>query len=131
VAGAARRVCGEGTVEARAEAEHGRTRLLEDGYWGVVEWVGTLGGRLPAGGDGAALGEALNYFAGHQGRLNYALRLRRGQSIGSGLVEGSIKQLVNRRLKLTGARWKVEHVGPLVELCALASGPEWNAFWNN
>ena len=72
---------------------------------------------------------ALNYFAGHQTRLNYALRLRRGQAIGSGLVEGSIKQLLNVRLKQTGARWKVEHVAPLVELAALAAGPEWESFW--
>src|SRR5207248_8545980 len=57
-------------------------------------------------------------------------RLRRGQSIGSGLVEGSIKQLVNKRLKQTGARWKVGQVGPLVELGALAAGPEWQAFWD-
>ena len=56
-------------------------------------------------------------------------RLRRGQSIGSGLVEGSIKQLLNVRLKQTGARWKVEHVAPFVELGALAAGPEWEAFW--
>ena len=131
VAEAARRVFGDNTAEARSEAERGRLRLLEDGYWGVAEWVGELGGRLPAGGDGASLGAVLNYFAGHQGRLNYALRLRRGQSIGSGMIEGTIKQLVNRRLKQTGARWKGEHVGPLVELCALANGPEWNAYWNN
>lgn len=131
VAGAARRVFGEGTAEAKAAAEQGRTRLLEDGYWGVAEWVGELGGRLPAGGDGAALAEALNYFAGHQERLNYALRLRRGQSIGSGLVEGSIKQLLNRRMKQTGARWKAAHVGPFVELCALVDGPEWDSLWNN
>ena len=129
LAGAARRVFGEGTAEARAEAVRGRTRLLEDGYWGVAEWVGELGGRLPTGGDGAALAEALNYFAGHQGRLNYALRLRRGQSIGSGMIEGSIKQLLNRRMKQTGARWKARHVGPFVELCALVDGPEWDALW--
>jgi len=131
MAEAARRVFGDGTAEARSEAERGRLRLLEDGYWGVVEWVGSLAGRMPAGGDGASLGEALNYFAGHQGRLNYALRLRRGQSIGSGLIEGSIKQLVNRRLKQTGARWKVDHVGPLVEMCALANSPEWETYWNH
>jgi len=131
LAEAARRVLGEGTAEARAQVEQGRLRMLEDGYWGVTEWVGALGAGVPAGGDGAALGEVLNYFAAHQERLNYALRLRRGQSIGSGMIEGSIKQLVNRRLKQTGARWKVEHIGPLVELCALANGPEWNAYWNN
>jgi hypothetical protein len=77
------------------------------------------------------LGEALNDFCGHQERLNYALRLRRGQSIGSGLVEGSIKQLLNRRLKQTGARWKLAHAGPFVELGALANSPEWDAFWNH
>jgi len=131
VAEAARRVLGEGMPAARAAAERGRQGLLADGYLGVVEWVGTMAACVPAGGDGTALGETLNYFAAHSGRLHYALRLRRGQSIGSGLVEGSIKQLVNRRLKQTGARWKVKHVGPLVELCALANSPEWDAHWNN
>jgi hypothetical protein len=124
----AKAVLGPGT-EAEAALDRGKRRLLEDGYCGVVEWVGELGLEMPAGGDGAALGPVLNYFAGHQGRLNYVLRLRRGQSIGSGLVEGSIKQLLNVRLKQTGARWRVEHVAPLVELGALANGPEWEAFW--
>ncbi len=84
---------------------------------------------MPAGGAGAALGGVLSYFAGHQTRVNYVLRLRRGQSIGSGLVGGSIERLLNVGLKQTGARWKVEHVAPHVELGALAAGPEWEAFW--
>jgi hypothetical protein len=130
IAAASRAVLGEGSAEARPQAERGRQRLLEDGYEGILAWVGELSGVMPVGGDGAALGSLLNYFAGHQGRLNYALRLRRGQSIGSGLVEGSIKQLLNRRLKQTGARWRVGHVGPFVELCALADSPEWDAYWN-
>jgi hypothetical protein len=71
---------------------------------------------LLGGGEGAALGGLLNYFGGHQGQLNDALR--RGQLIGSGLVEGSSKQLLHKRRKQTGARWKVEHVGPLGELGA-------------
>lgn len=129
VAAAAGAVCGEGSVAAQAETQRGKEHLLADGYWGVTEWVGILGAQTAQGGDGAALAGLLNYFAGHQGRLNYALRLRRGQSIGSGLVEGSIKQLLNQRVKQTGARWKVEHVGPFVELGALAAGPEWQAFW--
>jgi hypothetical protein len=124
----AKAVFGPG-AEAEAELDRGQGRLLEDGYWGVTEWIGELAAKMPAGGDGAALGSVLNYFAGHQGRVNYVLRLRRGQSIGSGLVEGSIKQLLNVRLKQTGARWRVEHVAPLVELGALAGGPEWEVFW--
>lgn len=131
LAAGAKSVFGAGSVQAKEQTDRGRLRLLEDGYWGVVEWVGEIGGLAAAGGDGAALGEVLNYFAGRQERLNYALRLRRGQSIGSGLVEGSIKQLLNKRVKQTGARWKTKHVGPFVELGALAAGPEWQAFWSN
>jgi hypothetical protein len=129
IADGAKAVLGEGSVLAREQTQRGKQRLLEDGYWGVTMWVGELAGLTSAGNDGASLGGLLNYFASHQDRLNYALRLRRGQSIGSGLVEGSIKQLLNNRLKQTGARWKVEHVGPLVELGALAAGPEWQAYW--
>jgi hypothetical protein len=126
----AQAVFGEGTADAHTWGAQGRLQLLGDGYAGVLEWVGTLAGQIPVGGDGAALGGVLNYFAAHQERLGYALRLRRGQAIGSGLVEGSIKQLLNKRLKQTGARWKTAHVGPLVELAALAAGPEWPELWS-
>jgi hypothetical protein len=129
LAAGAKAVFGQGTTQTQSQGWKGRLRLLEDGYWGVQQWVGEMAGQMPAGADGAALGDVLNYFAKRQEHLGYALRLRRGQSIGSGLVEGSIKQLLNKRLKQTGARWKVEHVGPLVELGALAAGPEWQAFW--
>jgi hypothetical protein len=126
----AKALFGADSALAQTQAARGRLRLLADGYWGVTEWVGEVAGQVPVGGDGAALGGVLNYFAAHQTRLNYALRLRRGQSVGSGLVEGSIKQLLNKRVKQTGARWKVEHVGPFVELGALAAGPEWQAYWD-
>lgn len=129
VATGAKRIFGDGTPETTKQTERGQQCLMEDGYWGVTEWIGEIAGHLPAGSDGTTLGGVLNYFADHQDRLKYALRLRRGQAIGSGLVEGSIKQLINLRMKRTGARWKVEHVGPFVELRALAVGPEWSDFW--
>lgn|SRR5271165_4555101 len=129
LADGSRQIFGEGTSETTLFTDKGRTRLLADGYAGVVEWAGEIAARLPTNGDGAALGRVLNYFAGHRQRLPYALRLRRGQSIGSGLVEGTIKQLLNRRMKQTGARWKLEHVGPFVELGALVDDPQWHAYW--
>jgi hypothetical protein len=131
LADGAKAVFGHGSAEVQAQADRGRLRLLEDGYHGVVEWVGELGCLAASGGDGASLGSVLNYFCGHQVRLNYALRLHRGQSIGSGLVEGSIKQLLNKRLKQTGARWKVEHVGPFVELGAIVASPQWSSLWED
>jgi len=110
---------------------HGaKEKLVGDGYAGVCETLVTpLADAAAQGRLQAAAGEVLNYFAGHRDRLGYAVRLRRGQVIGSGLVEGSIKQLVNLRMKRTGARWRVAQVGPFVEFLALAEGPEWREHW--
>jgi hypothetical protein len=66
--GGAKAVLGGGSAWARAPAERGRLRLLEDGCWGVTEWVGGLARAMPAGGGGAALGGVPNSFAGPQGR---------------------------------------------------------------
>jgi hypothetical protein len=110
--------------------EAARRQLLGDGYAGICAIVAQP--QADAEGQrrvGAVAGEVLNYFAAHQGRLGYAVRLRRGQCIGSGLVEGTIKELVNLRLKRTGARWQAARVGRFVELLALSRGPEWNEYW--
>src|SRR5205823_11760741 len=112
--------------------EAARRQLLGDGYAGVCALVAQPQADAEAQRRvGAVAGEVLNYFAAHQGRLGYAARLRRGQCIGSGLVEGTIKELVNLRLKRAGARWRPEHVGPFVELLALARGPEWQEHWSS
>jgi hypothetical protein len=107
-----------------------RRSLVGDGYCGVVEAlarpVGDEAARLRL--DEAAAG-VLNYFRGHRARLGYAARLMRGQVIGSGLVEGTIKQRVNVRMKRSGARWLAEHVGPFVELMAMADSAEWSEYW--
>lgn len=103
-----------------------RGPLLEDGYAGVVAVLAALTTEAATAARlGATAGEVLNYFCGHQDRLGYALRLRRGQAIGSGLVEGTIKQRVNLRMKRAAARWRPEHVGPFVELLTLVDSPEW------
>jgi hypothetical protein len=128
MAKAGRAALGEDAVKAWLDEV--RPKLIGDGYAGVCEVIVGLSAdaemcqRL-----GATAAEVLNYFCGHQDRLGYAARLRRGQAIGSGLVEGTIKQRVNLRMKRSGARWLAEHVGPFVEMLVLVDGPEWGEFW--
>jgi hypothetical protein len=129
VAGAAKAVWGEGTAAAAGQLEAGRAALLSGGKAGLEGWIGAAFAAVPAGAATGPLLELAGYVAKHPTRLGYAERLAAGRSIGSGLVEGGIKQLVNLRLKRTGARWRVEHVGPLVELLALADTPDWQTFW--
>jgi hypothetical protein len=106
-------------------------RLVADSWAGVCEFVhqsGTAVKDRPA--FESAYPRVANYLVGHQGRMKYAARLHLGKSIGSGMIEGTIKQMVGRRLKQTGARWKTDHVAPLVELIALDDGPKWETYWS-
>lgn len=119
-----------GEEGVKAWLESARAQLLADGYGGVCEAIAGLTTEPASSVSlGTTAAEVLNYFGGQQGRLGYAVRLRRGQTIGSGLVEGTIKQRVNLRMKRSGARWLAEQVGPFVELLVLADGPEWSEFW--
>jgi hypothetical protein len=129
LAKAGRAALGEGG-DLHRWLDEARAKMIGDGYAGVCEVLAGLGGESErAVRLGATAGEVLNYFGGHRGRMGYAARLRRGQAIGSGLVEGTIKQRVNMRMKRSGARWRPEHAGPFVELLALAESPEWSEFW--
>jgi hypothetical protein len=120
---------GKGTPAAAAWLERGRGLLLSDGWAGLCDHIGTTLVEAPELAGHAALGELLGYFAAHTGRLNYCHRLYTGQSIGSGMVEGAAKTLVGRRLKQTGARWRVENVNDMAELCCLTYSDQWALYW--
>jgi hypothetical protein len=126
---AVKAVWGNDPEATTARIEAGRAALLAEGKRGVDRWLAGVFLEVPAGVWMDPLINLAAYLAKHPTRLNYAERLAAGRSIGSGAVEGAIKQQVNLRLKRTGARWRVEHVGPLVELRALSHTPEWQTLW--
>jgi hypothetical protein len=130
VADAAKVFFGDATAEAKAGRDRGIALLLSDGYAGVTEWVGELT-RWPKGGDGAALGSMMNYLAGHQQRLPYALRLYRGQAIGSGMVEGAAKNMIGKRLKANNARWLEGNVKRMAPVCCALYSETWAAYWQS
>lgn len=122
---------GEGSPEGSRWLDKARAALVGDGWAGVCEFVLRDAERVPnRAGLEAAFPRVANYLTGHRDRLGYAVRLRRGQAIGSGLIEGTIKQEVSRRMKQTGARWRSDHVGRFVQFRALADGVEWDHYWS-
>ncbi len=129
IAGAAKEVWGEGAEVAKTHAEAGRRALVAGGKTGVERWLATAFAAVPEGVSTDPLLGLAAYLAKHPTRLGYADRLAAGLSIGSGAVEGAVKQLVNLRMKRSGARWRVEHVGAFVELLALSETPEWGDLW--
>lgn len=108
-----------------------QTALVADGWAGVCEFVHASLPEMPDRPSlEAAYPRVANYLSGHQDRMQYASRLRRGASIGSGMIEGAIKQLIGRRIKQTGARWKTDSISPLVEFISLGHTDEWDAYWS-
>ena len=61
----------------------------------------------------------LEYCRGNSGRLDYCGRLLAGRVIGSGLVEGACKNLVGRRLKQTGAPWRLSQANRMASICSV------------
>jgi hypothetical protein len=129
IADAGKDLYGVGTPEAAAWLEEGRQLLLSDGWAGLCDHIGATLVKSPEWAGHTALGELTGYFAVHTERLNYCHRLYTGQSIGSGMVEGAAKNLIGRRLKQTGARWEVENVNKMAELCCLTYSDHWDLYW--
>jgi hypothetical protein len=123
--------CGEGTADAARWLREARLALLRDGDAGLCEYAGSSAAWVPdRAGLEAALPAVLNYFCGHRERLHYALRLRRGQPIGSGLIEGACQQMIGRRMKQTGAQWKVDNAHRMALLCSLAYADAFPFYFN-
>jgi len=109
---------GERTEAARAWAGEQLVTLVREGA-AVLLW------RLQRDAESAATPSAraalealLTYLRPNEKALNYAQRLRKGQPIGSGQVEGACKTIFGRRLKLNSARWTPANVAPFASLCA-------------
>ena len=73
----------------------------------------------------------MQYLGRQQEHLNYPARLASGRSIGSGQVEGACKNMVGRRLKQTGAQWRVRRVNRMATLCSTLYSDQWALFWQN
>jgi hypothetical protein len=129
LAGCAKVLHGEGTAEARDWVDAGRQALLTGGWPAVAGQ--TAAARRPArsAAKRRALDELEGYFWRQREHLGYAGRLARGQAIGSGLVEGACKQAIGRRMKQTGARWRVRRANRMATLCCTLHGDPWAGYW--
>jgi hypothetical protein len=131
VGGCARAVYGEGAAAAAAWADQARQALLVGGHEAVQAHIAAARRGVRAAAKRQALDGLAGYFAGQAGHLDYAGRLARGQAIGSGLVEGACKQVIGRRLKQTGARWRIRRANRMATLCCSLHGDTWEAYWDH
>jgi hypothetical protein len=110
---------GEGPA-AEAWYEARRRTLLWSGAPGLLAELATETGDVTA---------LVGYMEPHGDHTPYRSRLAEGRSIGSGMVEGACKTAIGRRLKQTGARWRVKRLERMAALCCLHYGDQFDAYW--
>jgi len=75
--------------------------------------------------------QLLGYVGNQVHRMDYPAYRAKGWAIGSGPVEAACKQVVNQRLKVTGARWSEAGADAVCHLRALFRSElgQWDAYW--
>jgi hypothetical protein len=106
-----------------------RLILLSEGFAGMERELSALQDLKED--EQRAVVSLLEYLSKHKERLNYCERLSAGRVIGSGLIEGACKNLVGRRLKQTGACWRVERANRIATLCAALYSDQWKLCWKS
>ena len=126
--------CGKvlyGETPAKAEwFERMRMVLLSEGLGGMERELSLLKAGLKES-QIKFVDSLLDYFRGNAGRLSYCERLAEGRAIGSGLVEGACKNLVGRRLKQTGACWRVDRANRIAFISAVLYSNQWKYAWKS
>jgi len=105
-----------------------RLVLLSEGFAGIDRELQALESGLTKT-QRTSVESLRNYLRSNADRLNYAERLMKGRSIGSGLIEGACKSMVGKRLKQTGACWRVDRANKIAFLASLLYAEQWENAW--
>lgn len=71
-----------------------------------------------------------DYLLKYKPYLRYDEYLAAGMPIGSGVVEGACRHLINDRLGKTGARWRLTGAEAVLRLRALRSSGDFDEYWH-
>jgi Transposase len=75
------------------------------------------------------LNKVIGYLERNKQHMRYDVCLERGYPIGSGVIEGACRNLINDRLELTGMRWTVQGAESVIRLRAVYINKDWTDFW--
>lgn len=68
----------------------------------------------------------INYFKNNEQRMKYSDYEDKGLPIGSGVIEGACKHLVQLRMKRTGMKWSILGAHCILQLRCLFNSDRWN-----
>mgnify|MGYP003678430676 FL=1 len=72
------------------------------------------------------LRQLIGYYTNHQKRMQYHLFKEKGFIIGSGAIESAHKDVLQKRLKLSGQRWTKKGLQQITQLRVIYKSKKWN-----
>lgn len=77
-----------------------------------------------------AMEKHLRYFETRKQYMKYDDYLNKGYPIGSGVIEGTCRNLVNDRMELSGMHWSKNGAESMLELRSIKINNLWNEYWD-
>lgn len=122
----------EGSPQAR-EFVTERLRMLLHGKTGRM--IGGLKQMLSkhelSGVKKHCLEQVIGYLERNRKHMRYEICLEKGYPIGSGVIEGACRNLINDRLELTGMSWTIRGAESMLRLRAVHINKDWDTFWTH
>jgi hypothetical protein len=75
------------------------------------------------------LERVIGYLARNRKHMRYEICLAKGYPIGSGIIEGACRNLINDRLELAGMSWTLQGAESVMRLRTVHINKDWDAFW--
>ncbi len=70
-----------------------------------------------------------DYLLKYRPYLHYDAYLEQGYPIASGVIEGACRHLVNDRMAITGARWRLDRAEAVLRIRALRASGDFDEYW--
>jgi hypothetical protein len=123
----------EGSPELKRWVHRQSKRLYEGKAIQIVSELQRRLGATPRTGPGnkgkrERFTNVIRYIANRVDRMNYGELLAQDLEIGSGAVEGAVKNVIGKRCDHGGMRWIKERVEALLQLRCIEINGQWDAF---
>lgn len=120
----------EGTDEIEAWVLERLQRMLEGRISHVVAGMTRMATvRGLSAEQRAPVDKAAAYLLKRKGMMTYDKLLAIGAPIATGVIEGACRHLINDRMDLTGARWRLPSAEAVLRLRSLMSSGDFDEYW--
>ena len=82
-------------------------------------------------GEDAPIRAAWRYLNNHRDQLDYPRALAQELPVGSGMIEGGHRHVLQKRLKISGAWWTPRNLQAMAQLRVCRANHHWDQYWKN